>query len=46
MDESQTLHVVIGLGPLGRAVTTELVGRRIPARALTRHKVADPWRTG
>jgi nucleoside-diphosphate-sugar epimerase len=41
MDESHSLHVVIGLGPLGRAVASELVGRRIAVRAVTRHGVTD-----
>ena len=41
MDESNQLHVVIGLGPLGRAVTSELTGRGIPVRAVGRHTVAD-----
>lgn len=41
MDESNPLHVVIGLGPLGRAVTSELVDRGIPVRAVGRHGAAD-----
>jgi nucleoside-diphosphate-sugar epimerase len=34
------LHVVAGLGPVGRAVIDELVGRGLPVRAIARHTVA------
>ena len=34
------LHVVAGLGPVGRAVIDELVGRGLPVRAIARHPVA------
>ncbi len=35
------LHVVAGLGPVGRAVIHELVGRGLPVRAIARGSVAD-----
>lgn len=35
------LHVVAGLGPVGRAVIDELVGRGLPVRAIARHSAAD-----
>lgn len=35
------IHVVAGVGPLGRAVIDELVRRRLPVRALARRPVAD-----
>jgi nucleoside-diphosphate-sugar epimerase len=34
------LHVVAGLGPVGRAVINELVGRGLSVRAVARHPVA------
>jgi nucleoside-diphosphate-sugar epimerase len=34
------LHVVVGLGAVGRAVIDELVVRGLPARAVARHSVA------
>ena len=34
------LHVVVGLGAVGRAVTIELAGRGLPVRAIARHAVA------
>lgn len=34
------LHVVAGLGPVGRAVVNELVGRGLAVRAIARHSVA------
>lgn len=37
----QDLHVVTGLGPVGRAVIHELVGRGLRVRAVARHRVAD-----
>jgi nucleoside-diphosphate-sugar epimerase len=33
------LHVVAGLGPVGRAVINELLGRRLPVRAIARDTV-------
>lgn len=36
-----TLHVVAGLGPVGRAVVDELVGRGLPVRAIARRPVPD-----
>ncbi len=36
----QNLHVVAGLGPVGRAVIDELVGQGLPVRAIARHPVA------
>lgn len=36
----QDLHVVAGLGPVGRAVIDELVGRGLRVRAVARHRVA------
>jgi nucleoside-diphosphate-sugar epimerase len=36
-----TIHLVAGLGPVGRAVVDELVLRGIPVRAIFRHQVAD-----
>jgi nucleoside-diphosphate-sugar epimerase len=35
------MHVVAGVGPVGRAIIDALVARRLPARALVRHRVAD-----
>ncbi len=35
----QRVHVVAGLGPVGRAVIDELVGLGLPARAIARHSV-------
>ncbi len=37
----QNLHVVAGVGAVGRAVIDELVGRGLPVRAIARHSVAD-----
>ena len=37
----QDLHVVTGLGPVGRAVIAELVGRGLRVRAVARHRAAD-----
>jgi nucleoside-diphosphate-sugar epimerase len=34
------LHVVAGLGAVGRAVINELVGRGLPVRAVARHSVS------
>jgi nucleoside-diphosphate-sugar epimerase len=34
------LHVVAGLGPVGRAVINELIGRRLPVRVIARGPVA------
>jgi nucleoside-diphosphate-sugar epimerase len=34
------LHVVVGLGAVGRAVINELLGRGLPVRAIARHPVA------
>jgi nucleoside-diphosphate-sugar epimerase len=34
------VHVVAGLGPVGRAVIAELVGRGLPVRAIARNPVA------
>ena len=39
--EEPNLHVVAGLGPVGRAIIDELVGRRLPVRAVVRRPVAD-----
>ena len=39
MDESNQLHVVARLGPVGRAITSELVDQGISARAIARHPV-------
>ncbi len=36
----QNLHVVAGLGAVGRAVIDELVGRGLPVRTIARHPVA------
>ena len=36
-----SLHVVAGLGPIGRAVVDELVLRGVHVRAISRHQVAD-----
>lgn len=35
------LHVVVGAGPVGRAVIDELLGRGLPVRAVARHRPAD-----
>jgi nucleoside-diphosphate-sugar epimerase len=35
------LHVVAGLGAVGRAVINELLGRGLPVRAIARHSVAS-----
>jgi len=35
------IHVVAGVGPVGRAVIDELVRRRLPVRAIARQPVAD-----
>ena len=35
------MHVVAGVGPVGRAIIDELVARRLPVRAVVRHRVAD-----
>jgi len=35
------MHVVAGVGPVGRAILDELVARRLPVRAVARHLVAD-----
>ncbi len=35
------MHVVAGVGPVGRAILSELVDRRLPARAVVRRQVAD-----
>ncbi len=35
------IHVVAGLGPVGRAVIDELVARRLPARAVVHHAAAN-----
>jgi nucleoside-diphosphate-sugar epimerase len=40
MNESN-LHVVLGTGPVGRAVVGELAGRGLRVRAVTRHSEAD-----
>ena len=37
----QDLHVVAGLGAVGRAVIGELVGRGLRVRAVARHRAAD-----
>ncbi len=37
----QDLHVVTGLGPVGRAVIHELVGRGLRVRAVARHRAVD-----
>lgn len=37
----QDLHVVVGTGPVGRAVIGELVGRGLRVRAVARHGVAE-----
>jgi nucleoside-diphosphate-sugar epimerase len=37
---SSDLHVVGGVGAVGRAVINELVGRGLPVRAIARHRVA------
>lgn len=34
------LHVVAGVGPVGRTVINELIGRGLPVRAIARHPVA------
>jgi nucleoside-diphosphate-sugar epimerase len=36
---SSDLHVVVGLGAVGRAVIKELLGRGLPVRAIARHSV-------
>lgn len=36
-----TLHVVAGLGPVGRAVLDELLHRGLPVRAIARHPGSD-----
>ena len=41
MSASRPRHVVIGLGPVRRAVADELVGRGLPVRAVARHGVAN-----
>ena len=38
---ASNVHVVAGLGAVGRAVVDELIGRGLPVRALSRHPVAD-----
>jgi hypothetical protein len=35
------MHVVAGVGPVGRAILDELVDRRLPVRAVVRRQVAD-----
>jgi nucleoside-diphosphate-sugar epimerase len=35
------IHVVAGLGAVGRAVIDELIGRGLPVRAISRHPVRD-----
>ena len=35
------LHVVAGLGAVGRAIVEELVGRGLPVRAVARHQSAE-----
>lgn len=37
----EELHVVAGVGPVGRAVIDELVGRGLRVRAIARHRPAD-----
>ena len=37
----QDLHVVVGLGPVGRAVVDELVGRGLRVRAVARHRAPN-----
>jgi len=37
----QDLHVVVGAGPVGRAVISELVGRGLRVRAVARHEVTE-----
>ena len=39
--QEANLHVVAGLGAVGRAVVDELLARKLPARALARGSVAD-----
>ena len=41
MNESQDLHVVLGTGPLGQAVTNELLAREKSVRAVNRGGRAD-----
>ncbi|MDQ2941653.1 MAG: NAD-dependent epimerase/dehydratase family protein [Chloroflexota bacterium] len=42
MHEAETeLHAVVGLGPIGRALIDELVGRGLRARAVARHQPPD-----
>lgn len=38
---SSNVHVVVGLGAIGRAVIDELLVRRLNVRAVARHAVAD-----
>src|SRR4051794_19926451 len=40
MDEPE-IHVVAGLGAVGRAVVGELTGRGLPVRAVARHRPLD-----
>ena len=35
------MHVVAGVGPVGRAILDELVHRKLPVRAVVRSPVAD-----
>jgi nucleoside-diphosphate-sugar epimerase len=35
------VHVVAGVGPVGRAILDELVDRKLPVRAIVRRRVAD-----
>jgi nucleoside-diphosphate-sugar epimerase len=35
------VHVVAGVGPVGRAILDELVDRRLSVRAIVRSRVAD-----
>ena len=35
------MHVVAGVGPVGRAILDELVDRKLPVRAVVRRQVAD-----
>ncbi|MDQ2935522.1 MAG: NAD-dependent epimerase/dehydratase family protein [Chloroflexota bacterium] len=41
MTAGPDLHVVVGVGPVGRAVIDELLGRGLPVQAVGRHRPAD-----
>ena len=41
MTPAADLHVVVGAGPIGRAVVDELLARSLPLRVVARHRPAD-----